>query len=105
MLAAYAPTSVYFYEGGLTTPTCDEVVNWFVVADVIQIPQAQLDDFEAEADSVDLTLSAAREVQALNDREVYHVEIGCTDPNWTSAGKLWFVSATFLALFAMMKNI
>lgn len=28
---------VYSYKGSLTTPTCDEVVNWFVFQDTVPI--------------------------------------------------------------------
>lgn len=37
MMGAYVPTSIYHYLGGLTTPTCDEVVNWFISATPIKI--------------------------------------------------------------------
>lgn len=38
MMAAYTPTAYYCYLGGLTTPTCDETVNWFVASAAIGIP-------------------------------------------------------------------
>lgn len=44
LLALY-PTSidaVYTYEGSLTTPTCDELVHWVVVPDLLEVSTAQL---------------------------------------------------------------
>jgi len=32
----------YFYDGGLTTPTCDEVVNWHVIKKPLAMSKAQL---------------------------------------------------------------
>jgi carbonic anhydrase len=37
--------SYYNYEGSLTTPTCNEVVTWYVMEGAIAISQAQLDAF------------------------------------------------------------
>ena len=41
----YDPMSInkfYRYMGGLTTPPCSEVVNWFVFEDPIYVSQAQV---------------------------------------------------------------
>lgn len=32
----------YFYEGGLTTPDCAEIVNWFVMDEPIQVSKEQM---------------------------------------------------------------
>jgi len=37
------PQTYYMYQGGLTTPTCDEVVQWTVFDTTIPISEAQLD--------------------------------------------------------------
>ena len=34
----------YHYEGSLTTPLCDETVQWFVLKHPIRVPGAYLDD-------------------------------------------------------------
>jgi carbonic anhydrase len=34
--------SYYFYEGSLTTPNCDEVVQWFLLRETISIPKRYL---------------------------------------------------------------
>jgi len=36
----------YNYDGSLTTPTCNEVVSWYVMEGAIAISQAQLDAFK-----------------------------------------------------------
>ncbi len=35
----------YYYEGSLTTPTCDEVVNWVVMKDIAGCTPGQLQNF------------------------------------------------------------
>lgn len=37
MMDNYYPKAFYHYLGGLTTPTCDMVVNWFSATDPIKI--------------------------------------------------------------------
>lgn len=36
----------YFYEGGLTTPDCAEIVNWFVMDESIQVSKEQMLQFQ-----------------------------------------------------------
>jgi len=36
------PLSFFNYNGSLTTPPCTQIVNWFVVSQVIHIPPSQL---------------------------------------------------------------
>ena len=38
---------IFTYDGSLTTPTCDEIINWVVVNDPQPISQAQLDSINA----------------------------------------------------------
>ena len=61
----------YHYPGSLSTPTCDEVVQWFVLKELIQVPSeylANLRMIETE-DGSPLTLNF-RNVQPLGQRMV-----------------------------------
>lgn len=42
----WTPGNFYFYEGGLTTPGCNEVVNWFVVDTPIPVSTKQMLKFQ-----------------------------------------------------------
>ena len=62
----------YYYEGSLTTPGCDEIVQWFVFKNTIQVPQAYLEDLrniEMDEDGNLLTFNF-RDTQNLNNRPV-----------------------------------
>ena len=64
--------SYYHYEGSLTTPTCDETVQWFLIKEPITVPRAVLEDLRSV-----LTESGAqlkfnyRDIQPLHCRSVY----------------------------------
>ena len=62
----------YFYEGSLTTPDCDEIVQWFVLKQTIKVPAAylaQLRKIEMDEQGNRLTFNF-RVPQALNGRVV-----------------------------------
>ena len=62
----------YFYKGSLTTPDCDETVQWFVLKHTIKVPAsylAQLRKIEMDEDGNQLTFNF-RAPQALNGRDV-----------------------------------
>lgn len=67
------PIRYFHYKGGLTTPTCDEVVNWYVLETPLKMTTAQYKKF---ASHWILNYEFAqgkgnnREVTALNGREV-----------------------------------
>lgn len=66
----------YHYEGSLTTPTCDETVNWVVMTQAESFSNAQL----IQALSVDMaeySTGTTRKTYPINGREVYLVN-GCS---------------------------
>merc|ERR1711976_836055 len=61
------------YMGSLTTPNCDEIVNWFVFDNVFNIDKNQkkiLNQFFYDKDNDPNAKGNFRKVQALNDRVV-----------------------------------
>jgi hypothetical protein len=38
--------SFYHYEGSLTTPSCDEDVNWYISKNIIRVNNEQLEEFK-----------------------------------------------------------
>ena len=65
----------YHYVGSLTTPGCDEIVQWFVLKTPIQVPAAYLAFLrQVESANANETLTFNfRDVQPLGDRSVYRV--------------------------------
>jgi len=71
-LIAENPGDYYYYQGGLTTPTCDEVVLWTNYVATIPISEAQLNKFRVLVDSSGTTLNDNyRPPQPLNARTLY----------------------------------
>ena len=64
--------SYYHYNGSLTTPGCNEIVQWFLLQNTISIPKAYLEQLRVVKDEGghDLTFNY-RDTQDLNDRNVY----------------------------------
>ena len=62
----------YYYEGSLTTPLCNETVQWFVLKDTIQIPESYLAILRMVQEDANGTLLThnVRDAQALNGRIV-----------------------------------
>ena len=64
--------SYYYYEGSLTTPNCNEVVQWFLLEETISIPSAylaQLREVEENEEGDRLTFNY-RSTQDLAGRQV-----------------------------------
>jgi carbonic anhydrase len=47
----------YYYDGSLTTPTCDEFVKWVIVEKAIQISEDQLLPFQELHDELDIEVN------------------------------------------------
>ena len=64
----------YYYEGSLTTPDCNEIVQWFLVKQEIVVPANYLANLRTVRDkNGDLINFNYRNPQALNGRTVYEV--------------------------------
>ena len=63
----------YHYEGSLTTPLCNEIIQWFVLKETIDIPKSFLASFRKVQmnKSGKLLTHNFRDLQPLNDRVVY----------------------------------
>ena len=64
--------SYYYYHGGLTTPHCDESVNWIVMDTINKMSKDQFAQF-ASYIKTEYPSGNNRAVQALNGRTVYYV--------------------------------
>jgi len=73
----------YRYEGGLTTPGCNEIVQWTVLRNPINMTQYQLNEFRKLLNHDKEPLEDNfRPVQPTNDRNVVHATTGA--PRWSS---------------------
>jgi carbonic anhydrase len=65
--------SYHTYAGSLTTPPCSEGVRWFVLRDVLPVPQAAVDALRERVGAFDVQrghAANARPVQPLDGRTV-----------------------------------
>ena len=63
------------YEGSLTTPTCNETVNWIVMTQFESISKEQLDNFYNLIKKNGYPKGNHRQTQKLNDRKIYYNDI------------------------------
>ena len=63
------------YEGGLTTPGCQECVNWFLWSELFEASEAQIEYISGKKTrkmkNVDGWCQTYRQVQPLNDRKIW----------------------------------
>jgi len=65
-------THFYRYSGGLTTPTCNEVVTWTVFTETLKVSKAQLAELRTLLDSSGQPIvDNFRPPQPINSRTVY----------------------------------
>ena len=84
----------YQYNGSLTTPNCDETVQWFVFKTPIAVPQYYLDALRTVRGTTDVPLDKNyRDVQALNGRKVYTMD---------NSGETLTEASMLLLLFRLM---
>jgi len=63
-----AEQSFYSYEGSLTTPECNEIVNWVILREIQPCNKEQFEIFEKKLDK------NFRYIQNLNTRTIYVTE-------------------------------
>lgn len=84
----------YQYSGSLTTPNCDEIVQWFVFRTPIAVPQVYLDALRVVNGTTDVPLDMNfREVQDLNGRMIYTMD---------SSANILTVSSLLILLVGLM---
>ena len=87
---------ILYYEGGLTTPSCSEVVHWNIWAQVQEASKAQIEYLAGEKDSSGNAVSGwhetYRNVQPLNGRTLYY---------WNSLGDFDFAGVIAVAVAAL----
>ena len=66
--------SYFYYEGGLTTPTCDESVNWVVMEKIESITPSQLKYVKNFISGL-YPAGNARSTKPLNGRRIYYKNI------------------------------
>ena len=90
--------SYYHYAGSLTTPLCDEAVQWFQLKTPIKVPESYLDmlrSAQVDEEGTEVLQENFRVIQELNGRTVYFY-----DANGGEATKATSFFAVALALFA-----
>lgn len=63
---------IYYYHGSLTTPGCDEKVNWVIINRIYPISQKQFEEFKNYIGNV-YPDGNNRKIQRLNERIVYYI--------------------------------
>ena len=95
-LATETTNEAYFYEGSLTTPGCDEVVNWVVKRRVVAFSKEQLEEFTEEGEE------NYRMLMPLNGRPISTFTIGAISSATTISSTLALIIATLLLAFVVI---
>jgi carbonic anhydrase len=93
------------YEGGLTTPTCNEFVNWVVMTQLEKITSSQLNEFLGYLKAKGYPNGNYRKAQALNGRKIYYNDMTTFSPLVLSANSFnIFPSILLLVFFLFLMN-
>ena len=67
----------HYYEGSLTTPNCDETVQWYVFKDLIRVPYTYLQELRKIQKDTQGNLLAfnVRDTQDINNRRVLYYSV------------------------------
>lgn len=98
-------SSRWNYQGSLTTPPCNEVVNWNVLTTVLPMSQAQLDTYISTMG--DGFIGNARETLPLNDRTLNIINsndivVGLEDAGYEAASLLSLSAFAMASTFAVL---
>ena len=103
-LTDFLPSSFgyYHYEGSLTTPGCNEVVQWFVLKNTVNVPSDFVDALRTTVNDEDgATLTENhRDTQDLNGRDVM-----VQDSSAVSSTSYYRLSGVLLVLMALLLTI
>jgi carbonic anhydrase len=94
-------TKFHFYEGGLTTPGCNESVNWFVRTDIVSASASQLEKLTEwiKTEYTDVN-GNARNTLTLGNRKIFRVDENNTQ--LTSAGFLLAKMTVVMTVLALL---
>eukprot|EP00825_Cyclidium_porcatum_P021240 TRINITY_DN23749_c0_g1_i2.p2 TRINITY_DN23749_c0_g1~~TRINITY_DN23749_c0_g1_i2.p2 ORF type:complete len:103 (+),score=12.89 TRINITY_DN23749_c0_g1_i2:190-498(+) len=73
---------LYYYEGSLTQPPCNETVNWYLYRTSLPITSVQINEIESYFSlnsAFDNPKGNIRLLQDINGREIYLINEYCTD--------------------------
>ncbi|XP_068987560.1 carbonic anhydrase 6-like isoform X1 [Bombus flavifrons] len=65
-------TTYYHYDGSLTTPGCQEIVMWYILADKLTLSEQQLSIFRSVGTNNGTLIFNHRPTQSVGERTVYH---------------------------------
>ena len=89
--------SYYHYIGGLTTPDCNQVVNWVVNTNILKISAKQSQTIRKWITGL-YPNGNTRVVQALNNRTIYRIDASIVELTTNAA----FLKGNMMMLFSVM---
>jgi carbonic anhydrase len=86
------------YEGSLTTPACNETVNWVVMTQLERISTTQLSDFSNLLKSKGYTITN-RQIKPLNGRKIYYNDYSTFSPIVLKSNGSFITNFLFISIF------